>query len=300
MKKLALISSYCDTDEKLDILRKNCLLFKSLGVDTFVSSPIKIEVDCDFLFITKENPIISWPDKAISIFRVLPYQNKNLKLQPLISDSGWASLYQFKKMMEFAATFDYDMFYLTIYDLLIDNKIIEDIHGNIINTTYPRQDFNDKERIFPSSFHLTVLDKKYLKLMSGLILFEVYKQQDGFAEDFIEKWVNVLGLKKSKHVVSDLINIAPKNVFNLSSKPEYKFFINKDDNRKVCVFVWGFEKNLTIKLNESIFEVDENPKLVETDLKCNDIYYFSIIQGDTETDYSENYKKISRNILEFI
>lgn len=300
MKKLALVSSYCDTEEKLSILRKNCSLLKSLGIDVFVSSPLKIEVDCDFLFITKENPILNWPDKAISLFRIIPYEGRELKLQPLISDSGWASLYQFKKMMEFASTFDYEIFYVLIYDLLIDDKIIEDLNNNICNITYPRRDFTDKSHIFPSSFHLSIFDKDNLKLVSSLIQLHTYKSQDGFAEDFIEKWFNVIGLRKSKHVVEDLINIQPKNVFNLSLDPNYRYFINKEHNEKLKFFVHHFDKPILFKINELVIEITDGPKLVETEIFCEDLNFLSISCDGREIDYTNQYREITRNIVEFI
>jgi hypothetical protein len=40
MKKVALIGSYCDTHEKIEVLNKNINIVKNLGVDVIVISPI--------------------------------------------------------------------------------------------------------------------------------------------------------------------------------------------------------------------------------------------------------------------
>ena len=57
MKKIVLISSYCDTEEKINILYDNIKILKGLGIDTLVISPVTlpkeiIEVS-DFVFFTK-------------------------------------------------------------------------------------------------------------------------------------------------------------------------------------------------------------------------------------------------------
>ena len=42
MKKIALISSYCDTEKKIEILKNNILILKKIGIDTLVISPITL------------------------------------------------------------------------------------------------------------------------------------------------------------------------------------------------------------------------------------------------------------------
>ena len=69
MKKVALISTYCDNQEKIDVLLKNINIVKSYGLDVIVISPIvlpeNIQKQCDYFFLTKDNPVLEWPKKAI-------------------------------------------------------------------------------------------------------------------------------------------------------------------------------------------------------------------------------------------
>jgi len=300
MKKLALISSYCNDDNKLGILKKNIQVLKSLGLDVFVISPIKINVDCDFFFLTHENPILTWPDKAISLWRTIPYEDKIIKLQPILKDSGWASLYQIKKMMEFASTYEYDLFYLLIYDLDIDDIIISDIINNISNTTYPRQDFNNPEIVFKSSFHFSIFDKEKMSQMSNLIRLEQYKNEDGFAEDFIVKWTKQINMNVSKHVVKDLVHIELGDVFDLSIDKNYKFFINKEQNTKFKIFIYDFEKPINLKINENFLKISKNPTYIELPISCEEITNILLKCEDNEVDYTEVYNKIIRNIVELL
>jgi hypothetical protein len=300
MKKLALISSYCNDDNKLNILKKNIQVLKSLDLDVFVISPIKIDVDCNFFFQTYENPILNWPDKAISLWRTIPYEDKTIKLQPILKDTGWASLYQIKKMMEFASTYEYDLFYLLIYDLEIDDVLISDIKNNVSNTTYPRQDFNNPKIIFKSSFHFSIFDKEKLIEMSNLIRLEQYKNEDGFAEDFIVKWTKQINMNVSNHVVKDLVHIELGDVFDLSIDKNYKFFINKEQNKKFKIFIYDFHKPIDLKINENFLRITKNPTFVEFPLNCEEIKTISLKCENNEINYSHFYNEITRNILEVI
>ena len=62
MKKIVLISTFCDTEEKIIVLKENILSLKQLGLDTLVISPLILPAEIieisDFVFFTKENPIL--------------------------------------------------------------------------------------------------------------------------------------------------------------------------------------------------------------------------------------------------
>ena len=80
MKKIALISTFCDTKEKQNILKENIIKIKNLGIDVMAISPIEIPYDitklCDFFFYTKENPLLKWPVRMYThlyLYLVLPH-----------------------------------------------------------------------------------------------------------------------------------------------------------------------------------------------------------------------------------
>ena len=45
MKKIALISTFCDTEEKQNVLKENIIKIKSFGIDVMAISPIQIPHD---------------------------------------------------------------------------------------------------------------------------------------------------------------------------------------------------------------------------------------------------------------
>ena len=295
MKKLALISSHCDTNEKLEILKNNINLFKNLGIDTFVVSSIKIDVDCDFLFITKENPILSWPERAISCFNEFYHNDKILSISSVIEDYGWASLYQIKKIMNFASTYDYQFFYFLIYDLKIDDKIIDDINNNLINIVYPRKDFGTS-KIYPSSLHFAIFNKAKLRLFSNLINKETYlKLGAAFAEDYIHNTSVALGLNHSDHVVCDLIQATNfDKVYNCSSMEDYKLFFNKD-NGNFKVLLYEIKSNIKITINNDTYITSDPMFLIETEISCHDIENISIECNGIVNSYINEFNKLSKN-----
>src|SRR5690606_28310757 len=108
MNKIVLISSYCDTEEKINILNKNIDTIKSLGLDIMLNSPIILPLElitkCDYFFLTKDNPVFTWPERALYTWRKLLYNNKTITLTRCFSDYSWAGLYQVKKLSEIALT----------------------------------------------------------------------------------------------------------------------------------------------------------------------------------------------------
>lgn len=300
MKKIALISTFCDTEEKSIVLNENLKILKSLDIDTFVISPIKIDVDCDFLFITKENPILSWPERSMAMWKTVNYDEKLLKLTYFINDYGWASLYQIKKVMEFASTYDYDIFYFLIYDLKIDEKIIDDINKNIVNMIYPRKDF-DSNKIYPSSLHFAIFNKEKLKIISSLIDKKTYQKKDLVAEDYIHQWVESMGMNHSNHSVTDLINISnTKDLFNHSLSEKYGLFFCKDYELKFKIFLFGLSQTTTIYVNEETYQVENEKYLLETEFNFNEIKSLKVQYENETIDYLNKYNGIVKSLIHFL
>ena len=110
MKKLALIGTFCSNKEQLDALKNTINEWKNLNVDVMVLSPLHLPQDiiklCDYYYYTKDNPLLSWPDRMMDFF----YSLREITLHKQTQDYGWARLFQMKKLAEIASTYDYDIF----------------------------------------------------------------------------------------------------------------------------------------------------------------------------------------------
>lgn len=300
MKKLAVISSYCNTQEKKEVLIKNIKTLKENNLDILVISPTQIDVDCDFLFITKENPILGPDKKAWSYWRICDYKDGQIKLNQHMYDYGWASLYQIKKACQIATTFEYQIFYLLIYDLIITQEIIDEINTEKCNITYPRKNHNGHE-IFPATFHFSIFNKELLKKITEKIKFEDYCYNNGFAEDFIEKWCEELEIEKSKLIVQDSINNNSNlTLYNYSTENSYKFFIGENKKKEVLIYFYGVNESVELTLNNDTHVINQKEDLIITQLKMNEISKIEILCDNKKINYNYIKDKIIWNEIEIL
>jgi len=294
MKKIALITSYCDTDEKRNTLVNNIRKLKELNVDVMLCSPIfpleQYVIDlCDFYFLTKENPILKWPERAYSVWVLLENKYKNLiYLHRYLDDYGWAALYQTKKLAQIAITYDYDIFYHMIYDLDIDENIENDIKTDVVNRAYHRIDPNNKSTQWNVNLHFLPLDRNITSFFAENIKKEDYTSISGFAENFIEKILEPFNLEKSKFPLRDTIRHEygkNNNLHNYSKNDEYKIFFSKMENRYKFI-VYDIKTFVKIKVNGFDIDFEET---VPVELQITSLDSFIVYADNSSIDYTEQF-----------
>jgi hypothetical protein len=321
MNKIALISTFCDTEEKQNILRENILKIKNLGIDVMAISPIKIPQDivdiCDFFFFTRENPLLGWPERGHTQWYRMPVSgNKSTEIHRAFNDYGWAGLYQVKKLSQIALTFDYDIFYHVIYDLNIDGVIESELRGNDVNLVHPRLDPNSHDHKYRSTLHFMIFDRKTMEKIVDEIDLGSYLRTNGVAEDEVEKWVAKFPIKRSDHLISDKI-FYWENVdfFNYSPFPEFKLFLSKnektfcllgtDPNKyrsaltdNLRIVFHSFDRMDTIKIEINGIEFIENPKsweFIEFPISSQSINQIAFTYNGKRADFTDQYNNISMN-----
>jgi hypothetical protein len=164
MKKVALISTFCDTQEKIDILKRNIFSVKSMNIDVILISPFYMDKDvvdmCDYFFVTKDNPVLDWPEKAMYMWKILFKDEQKIKITTTYSDYGFAGLTQVKQLSEIALNLEYERFYHMIYDLKIDENVISGLNSNESNSIYPSK---RGETIWDVGLHFMIFDRENLK-----------------------------------------------------------------------------------------------------------------------------------------
>jgi hypothetical protein len=267
MNKAALISTYCDNQEKIDVLLKNINIVKSYGLDVIVISPIvlpeSIQKQCDYFFLTKDNPVLEWPKKAMYIWRELLLGNKKIRITTTYADYGWAGLLQVKQLSDIALMLNYDYFYHMIYDLKIDDNVkhyFDNPHHNII---FPSKRGNE---IWNVGLHFMIFNRENLSQFKSLISEESYFAVRGdHAFKWLERTVNTTKSEIGKIPVEDEIYYYEgHDFFNSSPVDGIKFFVNKDDeisdNVKILFYHISEEKEIKIIINNEIYEykINEN------------------------------------------
>lgn len=301
-KKIALISSYCNDQEKIDVLYHNILKLKEHDLDVFLISPLtlpeKIIKACDYFFYTKDNQVLSWPLNVQMYYRYWDLPDKNyLILKKPSLDYGWAGLNQIKKSTEIALTFNYDYYYYLIYDLDID-KIIEDILNNPKNSCV----FGSQRGgfVWECSLNFMIFNKENAEKFSNLITLNNYlnflnssalvEGKDAFG--FLNSLKNILNFEISKHKVKDKIFIN-QNFFNHSPIEEIKFFIEKNtvDLEKELKIIFFDVASDVVSLDININNINKS-----IDLKMLEVVSLGINSLDFECGFIKyNEKKIDLN-----
>jgi len=316
MKKVAMISGFCDSQKKIDVLEKNIKIIKSHNVDVIVISPFflpKNIVDiCDYFFITKDNPILEWPVKSMIYKRFWSYKEKKYRVGRSYPDYGFAALYQHKQLGEIALNLDYDKFYYTVYDLKIDNNVINGLISNDkVNNIYS---FKRNESFWRTSLHFLIFNRENLKNFIFEITLEKYlKQKDGD----VEKWIGNLQTKlnyvvEEIPVTDEIYYYENLDFFNYSPVEDFKFFIEKNDETlgNIKLLFYGFlgEKEINIKIGEetdSLFVYGESTNKLYIhdmyiyDLGFNKDYNKSVIleYNSINYDLTDTIKKIKHNVF---
>ena len=321
MKKIALISTFCDTEEKQNILKENIIKIKSLGIDVMAISPIEIPYDitklCDFFFYTKENPILNWPVRAFTFWKNHHLVDGFVKMHHNVGDYGWAALYQVKKMSQIALSFDYEIFYHLIYDLEIDQTIIEEIKNNSVNLIHPRINPNNPDELWEATLHFMIFDREMMKEVVKKINLGEYLESNGVAEGQALRWSKELPISVSQVPIKDKVFYwKDKDLFDYSNSPLYKTFIGKNESTKVWkgdppveedldskirifFYDWTSNEEITIIINgvEEKHSLSSNQIFTSPVDSQNPLNSLCVIDSSGSYDYTDVYSKVDRNLI---
>ena len=312
MRKIVLISTFCDTEEKQNILSENIDILKNQGIDVmclspnFIQLPHNIVEKSDFVFYTKENPLLEYPERAFTWWKTILTDKGWIKVDHFLTDYGWSALYQTKKLSQIALTFDYDIFYHMIYDTELDDYLIKDINKNEVNKIFLCEKPNGN--IKNESLQFMVFDRETMEKIVKEITIENYQSTNGVAEDQVTKWKEKFNLLNSETPVKEIIYFyKDKDFFNYSQDNNYKFFVNKNEKYgiyepelQVIIYDIKLDGNLILEINNVEYNYNLNVgknKLIKLDIHCNDIEKFIITFNGDNHNFTETYLNVIRNYI---
>jgi SAM-dependent methyltransferase len=290
-KKVVCISSFCDTDEKLNLLRNNVKKIKELGLDVICISPFAIDPDimnsCDYFILTKNNPILEWPTKAIGMWHKININGLEVTLHNTITDYGYAGLNQVKELSQFALQYDYTQFIHIIYDIKIDDLVCKAFKSNSDKSIYRSKRGNDKWEI---GLHLMLFSRENLKKLISLITLDSYlenKESDAFY------WLYTVSKKlnftiENKFVEDLIFYFQDRSLFNYSPcQDKFHLFVLKNTesiNDVQLLFYNVTDENVIVKVDNQIlckdvrngqilnlgFKPDQTKTVI---LECDNIEY---------------------------
>ena len=302
-KRVVMISSYCNTEEKINILINNIKTIKELNLDVMLNSPIPLPYEvidmCDFYIQTKENPLLYWPEKSVMSWARYTGKDREIVVKRSVIDYGWAALYQTKKLSEYALTYDYERYYHIIYDTVIDDTV---------KTTFLS---NKKCNFFPFhehkvSLHLIALDKENLLNFSQYITLESYRKFNCIVENWLyDTLINSdLNYRIESEKVDDLILFhKDENLFDYSDINGLIFFIIKNVtlNDDVSLYFYDNDEKINVLITVDGIETSyniSNRDIINLGFKPDNIKNVTISYKGIESDITEKIKDIIHNVIE--
>ena len=300
--RIVLISSYCDTKEKIDILINTIKTIKSYNLDVMVNSPLSLPSDvinmCDFYVQTKENPLLYWPQKSVMSWVRHTDKDKEIVIKRAVIDYGWAALYQTKKLSEYALTYDYDRYYHIIYDTEIDDTVVSTFLSDKKCNFYP---FHEHK----VSLHLIALDRENLLKFSNLITFDSYLKFNCIVENWLYNTLikSNMDYKIELEKIDDLILFhKDDNLFDYSDINGLVFFIVKDvvHNDEVCLYFYNNKEKINVLITvdgvETSYDIS-NRDIINLGFKPYDIKNVVISYDGISSDITEKIKNIIHNVI---
>lgn len=306
MRKVALISSFCDTQQKIDILNKNIDILKSMGIDTVVISPFSLpnEVvnNSTYFFKTKDNPVLDWPERSMYSWSQLYLNGETFRMSRTYADYGWAGLFQVKQLSEIALLLNYDQFFHMIYDLRIDDNVLNGLKSNKTCNVYPSKRDDD---IWKVGLHFMIFDRENLKRFISNIHLDSYLSLHG-ADAFV--WLHnlhqVFPYNFEEIPVEDEIYFYKGHDFyNYSPTSDFRMFIVKDDELKETIKLMFYEvlenKNIKFLINsKERNETIGNYSIVDLGITDSTLENVKLVVDDfTSYDITEKIKQVKHNTL---
>ena len=301
--KIVLISSYCDTKEKIDVLINTIKTIKSYNLDVMVNSPLPLPSDvinmCDFYVQTKENPLLYWPQKSVMSWARYIGKDREIVVKKSVIDYGWAALYQTKKLSEYALTYDYDRYYHIIYDTEIDDTVVSTFLSDKKCNFYP---FHEHK----VSLHLIVLDRENLLKFSNLITFDSYLKFNCIVENWLYDTIvkSDINYKIELEKIDDLILFhKDENLFDYSDINGLFFFIVKDvvNNDEVSLYFYNNKEKINVFITvdgvETSYDIS-NRDIINLGFKPYNIKNVLISYNGIVSDITEKIKNITQNVIE--
>jgi hypothetical protein len=293
MKKITLISTFCDTEEKQKVLRENISRVKELGTDVMVISPIEIPQDivkiCDYFLFIRENPILPLDIRKQLVWRC-PNSIHNIRHTLIFKDYGWASLYQLKRLLEFSNNLDYDIFYLMIYDLKIDDEIEKIFTTNETNYFFPNRGNNSEDgTLFTVGTVFGIFDKENCKRIFTSINLEDYLNCNS-AERYYHLMQENLKIPIHSKITTDLVYSTSLDLFNVGNSDKVKIFVSTNDDPEhrgqnffaVHIYDVLIPVHIKIFLNENVYEnlISEEKIFLNPDLSQDFFDFWMEIDGE--------------------
>jgi hypothetical protein len=303
-KKIVLIQSHCNSEEKKYILLKNINKLKEYDVDILLFSHIPLPIDIiskvDFFIYDSTNPIL-WEERRHYYW----WGCDKYKIESTVPDYGWTVFNQIIKGFNIVKDENYEHFYIFCYDTIIDDTIINSLKNPSPSfyVHHKPEDYDENGNlntvVLGAALIFSIFNKYQINQLVSSISKEEYSNNYGMiAEKYFEEKLKTLSMyNQTNKIVRDYLHES-KNIFNLSKNNDYNLFI---DNQKYLKFIF---KNNTLDsqkiiINNDIIEVNSQQEIL-FDESYDEIKNLGILLKDNSyEDWISMMKENKINIITF-
>jgi len=316
MEKCFILTTYCDTEEKINSLKDTLQKIKkyNYGVIVYSHYPVDVEIQnmCNYVVYDYSNPIFSHTDGRRAIINWTIPANVPFKFSSLIDDYGYAVIQQIKRGVLKARSLGYDTAIVLNYDTkFLDEVLIEAEEALEIYDGY----FLDFSDTVTPAYYLPFFAIKIDNFIDKINQIDIHHYLsnigDLMAEGYFAKLVSGKNIKVIPRIDWDNIGrvwadvIFINNFFRryLNNKCDFfiglEKFLRDDDDDKIIFICYSVMSDFEIK-----FEYDSDVIYSSKVIKDENLYEYlpiSFSKLDVNklkiyADDVEVYKEYKRNI----
>lgn len=300
-----MITTFCDNFEKLSALEKNIEQIKIKGHDVAVISSIPIpeviQKKTDYSLITKENPILKWPESLVIFWNKIVINNQIYTIQKSADDYGFAVFLKVKRLLELLKNYHYEKFVLIDYDTIIEEHVFDEIENETESKMFPSK---RGETIWEVGLHLLILHRRHIDEFISDISKENYlnfirQNRGGNIFDWLKQKGEKLNFKISENHIEDFIyNFSDKDPTSFSDDKRIDFHISKPQNEKECQLTFfNIKEDLKvhIEINNTIIfdEKVTKEQIINLGVSVKEIKTIQIKIDSTKYNLTEKFDSVT-------
>jgi len=309
MQECFLITTYCDTEEKSDVLRDTIKSLDKSNLKMCVHAhyplPVDIQKNVDYYIYDSSNPIIPFGTRSIIVCRKM----NNYQMNILKRDYGYTVVSQWRQGLLFLDKLGYDKVHVLNYDTIVTDNLIENTKNNYSATFY----LKNTEEI--NLLFGTICPSDYLDVIKSMTMEDyIFMNEYWYAEKyFYDKFKGNNLMLEDK--LSDILRHQPYelDVYKLDGyNIHFGERINWIDGEKIYTDKYTFMfYNVNNELDFKIFkgyelykhEIINDFSVIDTDINTEDVKqsfgYWSgneFIKGNSFIKVLINDKMLDENI----
>jgi len=233
------------------------------------------------------------------IWKEIFIEGSKYNISKTCGDYGWAGLHQVKQLSDLALSLEYDQFFHMIYDLKIDENVIEGFKSNKTCSIFPS---TRNGQIWKAGLHFMIFDKKNLsRFISNIHLDSYLNLRGADAFDWLENLHSIFPYNFEEIPVEDEIYYYEgHDFFNYSPIEEQPFFVIKDDEtlETIKLLFYSVEEENSIKIKVEEKNIEEkilNYKIIDLGFNKMNPKSVLILYKDREYDITSTIDKIKHN-----